>query len=108
MRAPSYTRFWSELGRNFKLQTPNSKETSRFKLQKPLNRSARFWRAVPMQSGCHFPAVPLAIAITLVVIVFATRVEAADTAHGSLPIGKDGKPLNLDFETGTLKDWTPT
>jgi len=61
-----------------------------------------------MQSGCHFPAVPLAIAITLVVIVFATRVEAADTAHGSLPIGKDGKPLNLDFETGTLKDWTPT
>ncbi|NOY42069.1 MAG: DUF1080 domain-containing protein [Planctomycetes bacterium] len=23
-----------------------------------------------------------------------------------LPIGADGKPLNLDFETGTLKDWT--
>ncbi|HEX3147723.1 MAG TPA: PVC-type heme-binding CxxCH protein [Gemmataceae bacterium] len=29
---------------------------------------------------------------------------AAD--EGVLPIGKDGKPLNLDFETGTLKDWT--
>jgi putative membrane-bound dehydrogenase-like protein len=25
---------------------------------------------------------------------------------GVLPVGKDGKPLNLDFETGTLKDWT--
>jgi len=22
--------------------------------------------------------------------------------------GADGKPLNLDFETGTLKDWTAT
>jgi putative membrane-bound dehydrogenase-like protein len=26
--------------------------------------------------------------------------------EGILPAGKDGKPLNLDFETGTLKDWT--
>jgi putative membrane-bound dehydrogenase-like protein len=26
--------------------------------------------------------------------------------QGTLPLGKDGKPLNLDFETGTLKDWT--
>src|SRR5271154_1126270 len=25
---------------------------------------------------------------------------------GVLPAGNDGKPLNLDFETGTLKDWT--
>ena len=25
---------------------------------------------------------------------------------GVLPLGVDGKPLNLDFETGTLKDWT--
>src|SRR5262245_57126024 len=24
---------------------------------------------------------------------------------GVLPTGHDGKPLNLDFETGTLKDW---
>ncbi|HUR54790.1 MAG TPA: PVC-type heme-binding CxxCH protein, partial [Gemmataceae bacterium] len=24
---------------------------------------------------------------------------------GVLPVGADGKPLNLDFETGTLKDW---
>ena len=28
--------------------------------------------------------------------------------EGVLPLGKDGKPLNLDFETGTLKDWTAT
>lgn len=27
---------------------------------------------------------------------------------GVLPVGADGKPLNLDFETGTLKDWTLT
>src|SRR5882724_5404495 len=26
--------------------------------------------------------------------------------EGVLPVGADGKPLNLDFETGTLKDWT--
>ena len=25
---------------------------------------------------------------------------------GMLPIGADGKPLNTDFETGTLQDWT--
>jgi putative membrane-bound dehydrogenase-like protein len=25
--------------------------------------------------------------------------------EGVLPLGKDGKPLNLDFEAGTLKDW---
>ena len=27
-------------------------------------------------------------------------------SEGILPTGKDGKPLNLDFESGTLKDWT--
>lgn len=32
-------------------------------------------------------------------------VAAADDG-GTLPVGADGKPLNLDFETGTLKDWT--
>src|SRR5262249_8626766 len=26
--------------------------------------------------------------------------------EGVLPIGPDGRPLNLDFETGTLQDWT--
>src|SRR5437762_6483685 len=32
------------------------------------------------------------------------RLGLAD--DGVLPLGTDGKPLNLDFETGTLKDWT--
>ena len=32
----------------------------------------------------------------------------AAPADGTLPLGRDGHPLNLDFETGTLKDWTPT
>src|ERR1700758_2192963 len=33
---------------------------------------------------------------------------AADSTppEGVLPLGADGKLLNLDFETGTLKDWT--
>ncbi len=28
--------------------------------------------------------------------------------NGVLPLGKDGKPVNTDFETGTLKHWTAT
>ena len=28
--------------------------------------------------------------------------------NGVLPIGADGKPLNTDFETGDLRDWTAT
>ena len=32
----------------------------------------------------------------------------AQTPRGVLPLGADGKPLNLDFETGTLADWTAT
>jgi putative membrane-bound dehydrogenase-like protein len=34
-----------------------------------------------------------------------TAKEKATPPEGVLPIGADGKPLNLDFETGTLKDW---
>lgn len=30
----------------------------------------------------------------------------AFAAEGVRPVGANGKPLNLDFETGTLKDWT--
>src|SRR6266481_258215 len=32
----------------------------------------------------------------------------ASPSEGILPSGKDGRPLNLDFETGTLQDWTAT
>jgi putative membrane-bound dehydrogenase-like protein len=38
--------------------------------------------------------------------LFGSLVMGAETPGGILPLGKDGKPLNLDFETGTLKDWT--
>jgi putative membrane-bound dehydrogenase-like protein len=42
--------------------------------------------------------------------VFALRLRADEPQktppEGVLPVGADGKPLNLDFETGTLKDWT--
>lgn len=31
-----------------------------------------------------------------------------DRSSGYLPKGADGKPLNLDFETGTLQDWKVT
>src|SRR5436305_11125198 len=43
---------------------------------------------------------------------FAPRpASAADAAGGPQPIrpvGADGRTLNLDFEDGTLKDWTAT
>ncbi|OWK46868.1 PVC-type heme-binding CxxCH protein [Fimbriiglobus ruber] len=46
-------------------------------------------------------------------LLLATLIAGADPAvktppGGVLPVGADGKPLNLDFETGTLKDWTAT
>ena len=34
-----------------------------------------------------------------------TLAAAAEPDAGILPVGADGKPLNFDFETGTLKDW---
>src|SRR2546423_7630236 len=38
--------------------------------------------------------------------LLSLNLRAAD--EGVLPVGADGKPLNLDFESGTLKDWTAT
>src|SRR6266550_1963391 len=40
--------------------------------------------------------------------LFGQPKAARTPAEGVLPVGADGKPLNLDFETGTLKDWTAT
>src|SRR4051794_38947362 len=40
------------------------------------------------------------------VLALVGGAQAAEPAEGVLPVGQDGKPLNLDFETGTLKDWT--
>jgi putative membrane-bound dehydrogenase-like protein len=37
--------------------------------------------------------------------VLSAGTLTAAVPEGSLPAGKDGRPLNLDFETGSLKDW---
>jgi putative membrane-bound dehydrogenase-like protein len=46
--------------------------------------------------------------LPILVLVFALSPLAAQKGddEGVLPVGADGKPLNLDFEAGTLKDWT--
>ena len=43
----------------------------------------------------------------ILLLAAVTSVFAADPA-GIRPLGADGQPLNLNFETGTLKDWTAT
>ncbi len=50
---------------------------------------------------------PLALlAVVVFLPVFAEEPQVRPTPpEGVLPVGADGKPLNLDFETGTLKDW---
>src|SRR5260370_30478468 len=46
----------------------------------------------------------------VLVAILALPVKADEPSktppEGVLPLGADGKPLNLDFETGTLADWT--
>src|SRR6516165_1024721 len=42
------------------------------------------------------------------VLLVPTSLFAADPNEGVLPVGADGKPLNFDFETGDLRDWTAT
>jgi putative membrane-bound dehydrogenase-like protein len=46
----------------------------------------------------------LLLTVALLAPAQPTKVDPNDV--GVLPLGADGKPLNLDFETGTLKDWT--
>ena len=45
-----------------------------------------------------------AISLFILAAIVSAQNPAEDV--GVLPAGADGKPLNLDFETGTLKDWT--
>jgi hypothetical protein len=49
-----------------------------------------------------------AVLLSLALLAPAAQPDAKDAPNdvGVLPVGADGKPLNLDFETGTLKDWT--
>lgn len=42
----------------------------------------------------------------LLSLVLVAPAQPPANDPGVLPVGADGKPLNLDFETGTLKDWT--
>jgi len=48
------------------------------------------------------------VAALVVAVLLARGIGAAAGPEGTLPVGADGRPLNLDFETGTLKDWTAT
>jgi putative membrane-bound dehydrogenase-like protein len=49
------------------------------------------------------------LALPFVLLCLLAAKPSAETGDaGVLPVGADGKPLNLDFETGTLKDWTAT
>src|SRR5437764_3360547 len=46
--------------------------------------------------------------LALALLVHADPKVPPTPPEGVLPVGKDGKPLNLDFETGDLRDWTAT
>ncbi len=53
------------------------------------------------------------LAISFVLFRAANPTLAAEPASkptdpGALPVGVDGTPLNTDFETGNLRDWTAT
>lgn len=51
----------------------------------------------------------LAVLVSIALAADSPQPKSSDVAAlGVLPVGADGKPLNLDFETGTLKDWTAT
>ncbi len=52
----------------------------------------------------HFS--PFAALFLALAIAIAASAQTPPPDGGVLPVGADGKPLNLDFETGTLKDWT--
>src|SRR4051812_34700070 len=45
--------------------------------------------------------------VFIFLLAFGVSLSAAPS-DGFLPTDKNGQPLNLDFETGTLQDWTAT
>lgn len=45
--------------------------------------------------------------VLLAAVFFVSPAIADEQRDGVLPTGADGKPLNLDFETGTLAGWQP-
>ncbi|MFL5338821.1 MAG: PVC-type heme-binding CxxCH protein [Gemmataceae bacterium] len=46
--------------------------------------------------------------VLFIALLFPAPLIAAEPPEGVLPVGADGRPLNLDFETGDLRDWTAT
>ncbi len=59
-------------------------------------------------SGSSARYVSSGIVACAAVFLAASPLWAADAPEpvGELPVGADGKPLNLDFENGTLDNWT--
>ena len=49
----------------------------------------------------HSALLAAALSLVLLTPVFA----AGDADQGVLPVGTDGKPLNLDLESGNLNGW---
>ncbi|NOS70747.1 MAG: dehydrogenase, partial [Verrucomicrobia bacterium] len=50
-----------------------------------------------MKKNLHFTVVAL--------LLSALSIPSSAQSTGSVPVDKDGRPLNLDFESGTLKGW---
>lgn len=48
----------------------------------------------------------ISLAVALAAFVFPLGFASGMDEAGKLPTDSAGKPLNFDFETGTLKDWT--
>ncbi len=47
------------------------------------------------------------LSVFVVMPVFGAEEKSSSVpTEGVRPVGRDGKPLNLDLESGTLKDWT--
>jgi putative membrane-bound dehydrogenase-like protein len=64
----------------------------------------------PFHQNRHWVAILLTTVTLFALGVVPTTATArpaqeSEPPAGVLPRGADGKPLNLDFETGTLKDW---
>ena len=55
----------------------------------------------------HFVPTMNTLAVALALSVSAQAKSAQDDfpAGGIRPVGTDGEPLNLGFESGTLEDW---
>ena len=53
------------------------------------------------------PGIPIRALMAIILLVCGVPVWAADNKPIK-PTGADGKPLNFDFETGNLKDWSAT